>query len=96
MGHNLPTLVKVIKCIVGLHIHLSTLDTLENYDILMLFFFSPKVNKDFGSIFSTLLPGANAMLAPPEGQTVLDGLEFKVALGNTWKENLTELSGGQR
>ncbi|KAM4809696.1 structural maintenance of chromosomes protein 2 [Rhinophrynus dorsalis] len=55
-----------------------------------------KVNKDFGSIFSTLLPGANAVLAPPEGQTVLDGLEFKVALGNTWKENLTELSGGQR
>ncbi|KAH0628379.1 hypothetical protein JD844_009458 [Phrynosoma platyrhinos] len=55
-----------------------------------------KVNKDFGSIFSTLLPGANAMLSPPEGQTVLDGLEFKVALGNTWKENLTELSGGQR
>ncbi|XP_053558666.1 LOW QUALITY PROTEIN: structural maintenance of chromosomes protein 2 [Bombina bombina] len=55
-----------------------------------------KVNKDFGSIFSTLLPGANAKLAPPEGHTVLDGLEFKVALGNTWKENLTELSGGQR
>ncbi|KAJ6658253.1 hypothetical protein lerEdw1_020525 [Lerista edwardsae] len=55
-----------------------------------------KVNKDFGSIFSTLLPGANAMLSPPEGQTVLEGLEFKVALGNTWKENLTELSGGQR
>lgn len=54
------------------------------------------MNKDFGSIFSTLLPGANAMLAPPEGQTVLDGLEFKVALGNTWKENVTELSGGQR
>ncbi|XP_062984602.1 structural maintenance of chromosomes protein 2 [Elgaria multicarinata webbii] len=55
-----------------------------------------KVNQDFGSIFSTLLPGANAMLSPPEAQTVLDGLEFKVALGNTWKENLTELSGGQR
>ncbi|XP_019410832.1 PREDICTED: structural maintenance of chromosomes protein 2 [Crocodylus porosus] len=55
-----------------------------------------KVNADFGSIFSTLLPGANAKLAAPEGQTVLDGLEFKVALGNTWKENLTELSGGQR
>ncbi|XP_015276906.1 PREDICTED: structural maintenance of chromosomes protein 2 [Gekko japonicus] len=55
-----------------------------------------KVNKDFGSIFSTLLPGANAMLSPPEGQTVLDGVEFRVALGNTWKENLTELSGGQR
>ncbi|XP_069623040.1 structural maintenance of chromosomes protein 2 isoform X1 [Ranitomeya imitator] len=55
-----------------------------------------KVNDDFGSIFSTLLPGANAMLSPPEGCDVLDGLEFKVALGSTWKENLTELSGGQR
>ncbi|KAJ8000529.1 hypothetical protein DPEC_G00181060 [Dallia pectoralis] len=55
-----------------------------------------KVNKDFGSIFSTLLPGADARLAPPEGSGVLEGLEFRVALGNTWKENLTELSGGQR
>uniref|UniRef100_A0A674CMB3 Structural maintenance of chromosomes protein 2 n=1 Tax=Salmo trutta TaxID=8032 RepID=A0A674CMB3_SALTR len=55
-----------------------------------------KVNKDFGSIFSTLLPGADARLAPPEGCGALEGLEFKVALGNTWKENLTELSGGQR
>lgn len=55
-----------------------------------------KVNKDFGSIFSTLLPGADARLAPPQGCGVLEGLEFKVALGNTWKENLTELSGGQR
>lgn len=55
-----------------------------------------KVNKDFGSIFSTLLPGANAQLAPPQGCGVLDGLEFKVALGDTWKENLSELSGGQR
>ena len=49
------------------------------------------MNKDFGSIFSTLLPGANAMLAPPEGQTVLDGLEFKVALGIISKGTLTHL-----
>ncbi|XP_033827230.1 structural maintenance of chromosomes protein 2 [Periophthalmus magnuspinnatus] len=55
-----------------------------------------KVNKDFSSIFSTLLPGAMAKLSPPQGCGVLEGLEFKVALGNTWKENLTELSGGQR
>ncbi|TRY64725.1 hypothetical protein DNTS_030152 [Danionella cerebrum] len=55
-----------------------------------------KVNKDFGSIFSTLLPGATARLAPPEGCAALDGLEFKVALGSSWKQNLTELSGGQR
>ncbi|NXE94439.1 SMC2 protein, partial [Menura novaehollandiae] len=55
-----------------------------------------KVNEDFGSIFSTLLPGAKAMLAACKTHNVLDGMEFRVALGNTWKENLTELSGGQR
>ncbi|XP_068607534.1 structural maintenance of chromosomes protein 2 [Brachionichthys hirsutus] len=55
-----------------------------------------KVNTDFGSIFSTLLPGATAKLAPPHGCGALEGLEFKVALGTTWKENLSELSGGQR
>ncbi|XP_010081385.1 PREDICTED: structural maintenance of chromosomes protein 2, partial [Pterocles gutturalis] len=55
-----------------------------------------KVNEDFGSIFSTLLPGAKAMLAASKNQNILDGLEFRIALGNTWKENLTELSGGQR
>lgn len=55
-----------------------------------------KVNKDFGSIFSTLLPGTNAKLTPPEGQSILEGLEVKVAFGSVWKESLTELSGGQR
>ncbi|XP_072466568.1 structural maintenance of chromosomes protein 2 isoform X1 [Notamacropus eugenii] len=75
---------------------LATIEDLDQKKNQALKIAWQKVNKDFGSIFSTLLPGANAMLAPPEGQTVLDGLEFKVALGNTWKENLTELSGGQR
>ena len=55
-----------------------------------------KVNGDFGSIFSTLLPNAFAKLEPPAGGTVLDGLEVKVAFGDAWKEGLTELSGGQR
>jgi len=55
-----------------------------------------KVNKDFGSIFSTLLPGTMAKLEPPEGGSVLDGLEVRVAFGTVWKESLTELSGGQR
>ncbi|KAK2491124.1 hypothetical protein MC885_000435 [Smutsia gigantea] len=75
---------------------LATIEDLDQKKNQALNIAWQKVNKDFGSIFSTLLPGANAMLAPPEGQTVLDGLEFRVALGNTWKENLTELSGGQR
>ena len=34
-------------------------------------------NKDFGSIFSTLLPGAQGCLQPPEGMDVLDGLEVR-------------------
>ena len=55
-----------------------------------------KVNKDFGSIFSTLLPGASAKLEPPEGLQAWEGLEVKVAFGDVWKESLSELSGGQR
>ena len=31
-----------------------------------------------------------------EGHSVLDGLEVRVAFSGLWKENLTELSGGQR
>lgn len=32
-----------------------------------------KVNAEFGSIFSTLLPGTSAKLEPPEGQSFLAG-----------------------
>jgi len=55
-----------------------------------------QVNKDFGSIFGTLLPGTSAKLQPPDGASVLDGLEVRVAFGGVWKESLAELSGGQR
>ncbi|KAG7014830.1 Structural maintenance of chromosomes protein 2-1 [Cucurbita argyrosperma subsp. argyrosperma] len=55
-----------------------------------------KVNSDFGSIFSTLLPGTTAKLEPPEGCSFLDGLEVRVAFGGVWKQSLSELSGGQR
>ncbi|URD77883.1 structural maintenance of chromosomes protein [Musa troglodytarum] len=55
-----------------------------------------KVNKDFGSIFSTLLPGTTAKLEAPEGCSFLDGLEVRVAFGSVWKQSLSELSGGQR
>lgn len=54
-----------------------------------------KVNQDFGSIFSTLLPGASARLEPTNGD-VLSGLEVHVAFGGKEKESLSELSGGQR
>ncbi|KAL8096018.1 structural maintenance of chromosomes protein 2-1-like [Apium graveolens] len=55
-----------------------------------------KVTSDFGSIFSTLLPGTMAKLEPPEGASFLDGLEVRVAFGGVWKQSLSELSGGQR
>lgn len=54
-----------------------------------------KVNRDFGSIFSTLLPGTMAKLDPFEGD-VMNGLEVRVAFNGVWKDSLTELSGGQR
>merc|ERR550537_1038078 len=55
-----------------------------------------KVNKDFGSIFSTLLPNTNAKLEAPAGMSEVEGLEIKVAFNDIWKQSLTELSGGQR
>jgi len=51
--------------------------------------------RDFGSIFSTLLPGTSSKLVPVDGD-ILQGLEVKVAFGDVWKEGLSELSGGQR
>ncbi|KAM6329392.1 structural maintenance of chromosomes protein 2 isoform 1-T2 [Alca torda] len=75
---------------------LATIEELDQKKTQALHIAWKKVNEDFGSIFSTLLPGANAMLVACKKQNVLEGLEFRVALGNTWKENLTELSGGQR
>jgi structural maintenance of chromosome 2 len=55
-----------------------------------------KVNADFGAIMGTLLPGVDAKLEPPAGETFLDGLAARVAFNGVWKESLTELSGGQR
>ncbi|XP_029859166.1 structural maintenance of chromosomes protein 2 isoform X2 [Aquila chrysaetos chrysaetos] len=75
---------------------LAAIEELDQKKTEALYVAWKKVNEDFGSIFSTLLPGAKAMLALSKTQNILDGLEFRVALGNTWKENLTELSGGQR
>lgn len=55
-----------------------------------------QVNKDFGSIFSMLLPGTTAKLEPVSDKSIMEGLEVKVAFNGVWKESLTELSGGQR
>ncbi|KAF2979405.1 hypothetical protein EK904_006474 [Melospiza melodia maxima] len=75
---------------------LATIEELDRKKKQALDIAWKKVNEDFGSIFSTLLPGAKAMLSASKNGSRFVGMEFRVALGNTWKENLTELSGGQR
>lgn len=55
-----------------------------------------EVDANFGGIFSTILPGTQAKLMPPDGVNFLKGLEVKVGFNGIWKESLTELSGGQR
>lgn len=54
------------------------------------------VNEKFNSIYSTFLPGASAKLVTLDGKSILKGLEMKVAFNDTWKNSLSELSGGQR
>ncbi|XP_076812350.1 structural maintenance of chromosomes protein 2-like isoform X1 [Clavelina lepadiformis] len=72
---------------------IEELDQMKNEAVTKAY---AQVNKNFGTIFSTLLPGATAKLAPTEGSNVLAGLEFQVGFGDVWKTNLNELSGGQR
>lgn len=74
----------------------ETIKSLDGYKRDALETTWEKVNVDFGSIFSELLPGNSAKLEAPEGQTISQGLEVKVCLGGVWKQSLTELSGGQR
>lgn len=55
-----------------------------------------EVDKNFGSIFSVLLPGAEATLVPSPDMEFYQGLNIRVGFNGVWKESLTELSGGQR
>jgi len=55
------------------------------------------VSANFTKIFSILLKGASAKLKPVKAdEGISSGVEIAVALGNTWKQSLSELSGGQR
>lgn len=52
-----------------------------------------KVNEDFGSIFSTLLPGTSAKLDPLEGQSFLNGMSLKkLVAARPSRKLLTETS----
>ena len=74
----------------------STIDDLEKIKTQVLIKAYESINKDFGNIVKTLLPGAIAKLQYSNPMSLLDGVEFKVGFGEVWKESLTELSGGQR
>lgn len=54
------------------------------------------VSQNFGSIFSTLLPGAQATLVAAQNNDFLAGLTVRVGFNGLWKDSLNELSGGQR
>lgn len=74
----------------------TTIEDLEKIKTEVLIKAFESINKDLGNIFKTLLPGAFAKLEWVNRNSLLDGVEFKVAFGDVWKESLTELSGGQR
>ena len=74
----------------------STIEDLEKIKTQVLIKAFVSINKDFGNIFKTLLPGAFSKLEYVNKSSLLEGVEFKVAFGDVWKESLTELSGGQR
>lgn len=57
---------------------------------------SDRVNVEFGKIFSSILPGAQACLRQVNPDDITAGLEIRVAFNGMWKESLDELSGGQR
>ena len=77
-------------CILMFHLLVISQSFDQTFRNLFIFF------SDFGSIFSTLLPGTMAKLEPPEGCSFLDGLEVHVAFGSVCKQSLSELSGGQQ
>ncbi|WFD43079.1 Structural maintenance of chromosomes protein 2 [Malassezia psittaci] len=74
----------------------DTIHELDRYKQDALHSTFTQVNQAFGEIFAELLPGNYAKLQPPEGMELVQGLEVRVRLGATWKQSLTELSGGQR
>lgn len=72
---------------------ISELDSLRNLTLMATYI---EVNSNFKKIFSTLLPGAMASIDLEDPYNIQSGVKIRVGFGNDWKENLSELSGGQR
>eukprot|EP00818_Percolomonas_sp_WS_P008668 CAMPEP_0117435230 /NCGR_PEP_ID=MMETSP0759-20121206/369_1 /TAXON_ID=63605 /ORGANISM="Percolomonas cosmopolitus, Strain WS" /LENGTH=1199 /DNA_ID=CAMNT_0005226761 /DNA_START=151 /DNA_END=3750 /DNA_ORIENTATION=+ len=84
---------KILADRAGIEESIQHWDDAKNKAILSTF---EKVNEDFGQIFSDLLPNTKAKLVQVNPNDIMEGIEFRVAFGNVWKESLMELSGGQR
>lgn len=78
------------------HYRLHTKKSTSTFSSLSAFYFI----RNFGKIFSSLLPGANSKLEPvypsDDDNAMFTGLDLRVAFGGVWKASLTELSGGQK
>ncbi|KAI9476848.1 Structural maintenance of chromosomes protein 2 [Coemansia sp. RSA 1085] len=74
----------------------ETISSLDKYKVETLERTWRQVDKEFGAIFSELLPGNTSRLDKLDGEPLSAGLAIKVNLGGVWKQSLTELSGGQR
>ena len=73
---------------------IASLDLERNKDIKKTV---TEVSKSLGEIYSVLLPGTGARLAPiMDAENAIAGLQLKVAFGGVEKESLSELSGGQK
>ena len=73
---------------------IASLDLERNKDIKKTV---TEVSKSLGEIYSVLLPGTGARLAPiHDAENAITGLQLKVAFGGVEKESLSELSGGQK
>lgn len=67
------------------------LDQLKNKTLFETF---NTVNQNFQNIFSTMLPGAMAELEKVDPEDIAQGVKIKVGFNNSWKDGLSELSGG--
>lgn len=70
---------------------IADLDRLKNATLLATY---TEVNSNFKKIFSTLLKGAMAELDLENPANIQEGVKLRVGFNGSWKESLSELSGG--
>lgn len=72
---------------------IDELDVLRNETLKDTF---KHVNINFMNIFATLLPGAMAKIEKVDESDISQGMRIRIGFNDSWKDGLSELSGGQR